>query len=441
MTINMEDRIKKIFEEHFEIDLDKYHVDFELMLRKKDPEQFDIVKELYEKRLKKSDNNTLYLSDDIIIHIQQLISLNELSGISSKYWFYYPICSKEEIKRIENIQNIDDYLLKIRADSIAYNPRFNRIFLSRYQKRKGNNQNWSITEFYKTHLFNSYINRLAPDLKNMCLNVSPGFALITEPNGVCMKTQYGNIILVSESLQYFLHFMNMHFFCDVPIDDSQIAVLIAMRIFIEKEALDFDLDPRGDLPDSEMRRIEEALRWQLEFVIGHEYAHLLLGHLSEGNAKEVNSLLFNVKPDKYIECKIYFQNEQQEFEADLASIKNANYDEYEQASAIYQACLFFYYLHLGEVVSSYLFPRLGRPRTHPRPLDRVKNLRNNLHVSDNIIPDSEFENIEKIVAKLEHVLKEELLPYLPYQTDKFDMYGSMYLPSYKKEFLQDRIDF
>lgn len=434
----MEYRIKKILEEYFKIDLDKYHVDFELMLRKRDPEQFDIVKALYEKAFKENNNNTIYLSDDIIIHVQQLISLNELSGISSKYWFYYPICSQEEIKRIENIQNTDDYLLKIRADSIAYNPRFNRVFLSRYGKRKKNNQNWSITEFYKTNLFNSYINRLSPDLKNKCLNVSAGFALIKEPNGVCMKTQYGNIILVSESLQYFLYFMNIYFFCDVPIDDSQIAVLIAMRIFIENEALDFDLDPRGELPDSENKRIEEALRWQLKFVIGHEYAHLLLGHLSEDNAKEVNNLLFNVKPDKYIECNIYSQSEQQEFEADLASIKNANYDEYEQASAVYQACLFFYYLHFGEIVSSYLFPRIDRPRTHPSPLDRVKNLRNNLNVPDNMIPDSEFENIEKIVTGLEQVLKEELLPY---QTDKFEMYGSMYLPSYKKEFLQDRIDF
>lgn len=434
----MEDRIKKIIEEYFEIDLDKYTVDFEIILRKRDPEQFDIVKALYEKRLKKNDINTIYLSDDIIIHIQQTISLNELSGISSGDVFYYPICSKKEIKIINNIQNTDDYLLKIRADSIAGNPRFNRVFLPRYEKRKKNNQNWSITEFYKTNLFNSYISRLAPDKKNKCLNVSPGFALIAEPNGVCMKTPYGNIILVSESLQYFLHFMNIHFFCDVPIEDSKSAVLIAMRIFIEKEALDFDLDPRGELPDSEKNRIEEALKWQLKFVIGHEYAHLLLGHLSEDNAKEVNNLLLNVKPDKYIGSKIYTQSEQQEFEADLASIINANYDEHEQASAVYQACLFFYYLHLGEIVDSYLFPRIDRPRTHPIPLDRVKNLRNNLHVPNNMIPDSEFENIEKIISGLEQVLKEELLPY---QTDKFEFYGSVYLPSYKKEFLQDRIDF
>jgi len=275
----MKTRLKKIFEEHFQIDLKNTHVNFEIMLRKNNPEQFDIVKELYKKRIAGNENNTLYLGEDVIVHIQQIISLDEISDISSEYGFYYPICSKEEYKRIKNIQNADDYLLKIRADSIAGDPRFFRVFISRCQKRKKKNQSWSITDFYKTNKFKTYINKLAPDLRNKCLNVSSGFALITEPSGVCMRTKYGKLILVSESLQYFLHFMNIHFFCDVPDSDHMCAVIIAMRIFLEKESLDFDLDPRGDLPDSENNRIKEALKWQLEFVIGHEYAHLLCGHL------------------------------------------------------------------------------------------------------------------------------------------------------------------
>jgi len=145
-----------------------------------------------------------------------------------------------------------------------------------------------------------------------------------------------------------------------------------------------------------------------------------------------------VNAEKHIDCKLYTQSQEQEFDADLASINNANYDEYERATVVYQACLFFYSLHLGEIVSSYLFPRLDRPQTHPNPLDRVKNLRNNINIQESIIPDSEFENIEKIVAGVKQYLEKELLPY---HTDMFEMYGSIYLPSYKKEFLQDRIDF
>lgn len=434
----MDDRVKKIIEQNFEIEFDKYQVDFEVMFREKDPEQFDIVKALYEKGLKDNNNNTLYLSDDIIVHIQHLIPVEELSGISKESAFYYPICTKEEIKRIENIKTADDYLLKIRADSIADNPRFNRVFLARFRKKKESDQEWSLSGYYKTNLFDSYINKLEPNFKNKCLSVSSGFALINEPNGTCMKTRFGNVILISESLQYFLHFMNIHMFCDVPIDDSMHAVIIAMRIFIEKEALDFDLDPRGDLNDREKDRIEEALKWQLEFVIGHEFSHLLLGHFSENNTAELSSILLNVKPDKYANSKFYTQSEKQEFEADVASINNANYSVQEQAVAVYQACLFFYFLHLGEFVDSYFFPRPYRPRTHPSPLDRIKNLRQNFHVPDDIIPNAEFENIEKIIFGLEKVFKEELLPF---RVEMFEMYGSIYLPSFKKEFLQDRIDF
>ena len=434
----MENRIKEILEEHFQIDLENSSVIFETMFRKNDPEQFDTVKELYKKRINENENRSLYLSDDIIIHIQQIIPKDEIGDTSGDYSFYYPICSKEEFKRIKNIQNTDDYLLKIRADSIADDPRFSRVFFSRYQKKKKNNQSWSIADYYKTNKFKRYINRLSPNLRNKCLKVSSGFALISAPNGICMRTKYGKIIILSESLQYFLHFMNIHFFCDVPDNDSMYAVIIAMRIFIEKESLDFDLDHRGVLPDSENIRIKEALKWQLEFVIGHEYAHLLCGHLSEDQTQEIKDVLLKVNADKHIDCKIYTQSQQQEFEADLASINNANYDEYEKATAVYQACLFFYFLHLGEIVSSYLFPRLDRPQSHPSPVDRVKNLRDNINIQYSIISHSEFENIENIVNAVEQYLMEELLPY---HTEMFEMYGSIYLPSYKKEFLQDRIDF
>ncbi len=90
------------------------------------------------------------------------------------------------------------------------------------------------------------------------------------------------------------------------------------------------------------------------------------------------------------------------------------------------------------VTHSYLFPRLDRLQTHPRPLNRVKNLRDNINIQDSIIPHSEFENIENIVNAVEQYLKEELLPY---HTEMFEMYGSVYLHSYKKEYLQDRIDY
>ena len=95
----MENRIKKILEEHFQIDFENTSVIFETMFRKNDPEQFDTVKELYKKRINENENRSLYLSDDIIIHIQQIIPKDEIGDISGDYSFYYPICSKEEFKQ------------------------------------------------------------------------------------------------------------------------------------------------------------------------------------------------------------------------------------------------------------------------------------------------------------------------------------------------------
>ncbi len=433
----MKYRIIKVLEDYFGFDLEKYHIDFEILLRKENPEQFDLTKKSYVESLNKNNSNALYLSSDLIVHVHNIVPIHELNGISAKSYFYYPICNKEEIKRIENIKNTNDYLLKIRADSIANNPRFNRVFLSRYKKNK---EKWSLTKFYETSFFDSYINRLPRKLKTKCLKASSGFALISELNGVCMKTEFGNVVLISESLKYFLRFMNIYLFCNISNVDCTYAVLIAMRVFLEKEALDFDIDPRGELEiqELEMKNVEEAVKWQLEFVIGHEYAHLLLGHLTEDNTEECNGKLFNMKQNGYQESKIYTQSEQQEFEADIASINNANYNEYEQAYAVYHACLFFYYLHLGDFVNSYLCPKHNQIRTHPSPLDRVKNLRNTFPEIIDIISESDFNNVEKIVSQIEDYLKEELLPY---HTDKFDKYGSFYLPSYKKKLTQDRVDF
>ncbi len=54
----------------------------------------------------------------------------------------YPIdwksaCSREEIKKLLDVRNAEDYLLKLRADEIAENSRFHRVFLARKKSSKG----------------------------------------------------------------------------------------------------------------------------------------------------------------------------------------------------------------------------------------------------------------------------------------------------------------
>lgn len=52
----------------------------------------------------------------------------EKTPIEIQKLFYRPICNEEEIDRIFNIQNAQDYLLKLRADTIVDHMRLFRVY-------------------------------------------------------------------------------------------------------------------------------------------------------------------------------------------------------------------------------------------------------------------------------------------------------------------------
>jgi len=55
-------------------------------------------------------------------------------------WFH-KICSPSELKRILNVQNAHDYVLRLRAEIIADDIRLYRVFLHKvreYEKKDGN---------------------------------------------------------------------------------------------------------------------------------------------------------------------------------------------------------------------------------------------------------------------------------------------------------------
>lgn len=64
------------------------------------------------------------------------------------------------------------------------------------------------------------------------------------------------------------------------------AALIALRTMIGSEAQDFDIDPRAKLPASVDAAIKRDVDDMLEFTFGHEFSHLLLGHMEEASSTE-----------------------------------------------------------------------------------------------------------------------------------------------------------
>lgn len=88
-------------------------------------------------------------------------------------------------------------------------------------------------------------------------------------------------------------------------DVAKHALVLAIRIMLQKEALDFELDPRGDVPEDVNVQLETYTLFEMFFVIAHEYSHSILKHLDSRNIVE--------STDHYV---YYNQSQLQEFEAD-----------------------------------------------------------------------------------------------------------------------------
>ena len=260
---------------------------------------------------------------------------------------------------------------------------------------------------------------------------------MTETNGICEKTEFGNIIYLSESLSYFLHFMN---FAILDFQDFEIgtqeksdAFFIAMRVMLGVESLDFDLDPRYDsLPNSVIEANNNLVNKQLMFIIGHEYAHHSLKHLDNSKMYSITS-----SDNKEKIQKIYNYSQKQEFEADWFAFKNSKLNKDEKSELLNGAFLFFVYLDIYQTITKFLFPANSTYSTHPEPLDRLWRLRT--RIKNNVgYSKKELENFIDYAGDYKKFLIKEALPY---KSDLFEFYGSLYLTKYKTKRLIDRIDF
>jgi hypothetical protein len=379
---------------------------------------------------------SLVIGEDYILHVTAMFGEGELDKLSIDEQFYYPICNKDEIRKILNPKNRYDYLLKIRADAIINNQRLNRVYLKRYENSI--KQDWSLTSQFDDKLFNEFCDLLNHKQKQKCICLNSGFAFLVDPNGSCFKTPFGNMIVISEPLKYFLYYMNffyLDFGDDISFQDQFQGLLIGIRTKLGTEALDFELDNRGELPTNIDNALKQTVNCQLKFIIGHEYAHHLLGHLDKGNLKlyatNQNTGLYDYK------SKIYNYDQQLEFEADQYSIKLLMKNNFKDPNLLQSVYLFFLASDLYYCVLDYIFPSRTFYNTHPEPIDRI--LKINKHVNKNIrVKDNKLREM----IELNKFWRNKLLTdYLPFKTEEFETYGSAYLPSFKNKELLDRIDY
>ncbi|WP_152598748.1 M48 family metalloprotease [Janthinobacterium sp. RA13] len=439
--------MEDIFKNYFGINVEKVFAHFEIISRDKDAEGFDYIRNLYLHNLathplREQAAKKLYVGENIIIHLHITFPRADISNIKPESSFYYPICTIEEIKRIEEPKTAADYLLKIRADAIAKNSRIARIFFSRMTKET---EAWSLSGYYDRYYFDKYIDRLPEAEAKKCLNIPAGFVLNCEPNGACIKSEFGKVIVISEALRHFLYYMNVfahHANFDFDFDDAISCLFIAIRTMLQTEAPDFDIDPRGEVPGVVHNYCTNVTEDQLQFIIGHEYAHLLLGHLEDDAAMAPVGEILNIFSVDEV-SKYYTPRQQQEFDADFGSLMHADFSENERIRILNGATLFFLYLDLYYTVSDYINPSFGGVKTHPDPVERIWALRKSIFAeieieSDNIFSDKDVLDWIDFFKGLKIRLHEDILPY---HIEDLEKYSSTYLRSRGVVEKVDRFDF
>ncbi len=280
------------------------------------------------------------------IHVFGVHTSEEIDGLYPNETFYLPFCNREEILKIRNQKTSIDYLLWLRAEAIADSPRAVRVFRKRAEGRK----DWSLTKYYN-HTYpyaKAYMSLAGKMFKEKVEKIPSGMAFIDEVNAMCIKSKFGNVIVVNEALSYFLYYMNIVFFgpdLGIKSDDTSAALVIAVRIMLGSEALDFDLDPRGTPPVGIHEKINAYTNMQLMFTFGHEYSHHTLNHLLISSEKEIRLDNFAHTERRYRKVKIYNYNHRKEYEADLQAIKNIKNNNHARTLLADSAFLLFIYFH------------------------------------------------------------------------------------------------
>ena len=348
--------------------------------------------------------------------------------------WYIPFCNKEEIDRILNPKTAKDYLLKRRADIVADHSRYLRVYINR--RRKYGYQSFEET-FSDTHYL-AFLNKLNEQDKTKCSMVSYGDIFYKDFNAYTECTDYGVIIYLNQSLHYFTYFMNLallDFKGKVPLHVRVNALRIAIRISLEKESMDFDMDPRGIVPKKISKKIDELASLEKQFVAGHEFSHYLCGHLKETSPRKIH-----ISDDRFISETIYNIDQKREFEADLSSISRPNYSNKEKSYVIYASILFFASLDIVEYVNGVINPIDIGYKDHPRAIERLYKILDTFH-DDALLSHNEINKMLKCLDFYKKIIKNDL----DNNFDLYDFYGSCYLDEpntkWRGKQLIDRIDY
>jgi hypothetical protein len=378
--------------------------------------------------------------DGASFYLQESFSTKDVEELTQDELFFYAFCSKKEILRLRELRGAHDYLLRIRANAIVDSPRAVRVMRARKKNFEQNGRQWTLSQYYhvKDHYQKSYISYLSRTNAKLLKGIPSGLAYIPDVNAVCIRSLAGDVVMASESLEYFYYFMSIAFYgeaLDIHSIDREHALLIAVRIMSGAEALDFDIDPRASLPPKAERKIMDLVRYQMQFTFGHEYAHLLCNHLS--SPQNYGSETPHKITDALLK-KHHIYNHILEHEADLYALRNIQHDQKAHLGVSQGAFSVFLYSHfLVEVQKEFGVRKPSVSETHPAPLNRLQKLLQGLGKKSPVSKDELADHL----SVLDEMKKNFISQLKNSSDDILTSYGSVYLPNYKPKLQQDRYDF
>ena len=354
--------------------------------------------------------------------------------------WYAGVCSNSEVERILNMKDGHDYLLKLRAETILENTRLWRYFMHLIRNERSN---WSLERYFEAKNYIEFKNALKEEDRLRCENVTFGSIYSNEPNGLIFQSPFGICTTFSVSLRYFTMFSNLallDFEGRVPESISMNGLRIASRLMLDREALDFEMDPRGIIPPDIQKSLMQSYPFQSMFLAGHEYSHYLLGHLDDKCVSKKGIIKAHFKDETdYRMLNAYTTNQKQEFEADITAMNLPVLNDQFYGTYYYYTLLWFASLSIYEAVEDCIFPPFGQ-QTHPGAKARYQN------IIENARRPKYFDRrlfCEKIPAIIEFY-RELMINDVSLNFDAYEQYGSVYLAAANTEWrgreLIDRVD-
>ena len=121
--------------------------------------------------------------------IREQIPFEQLPVQMQRTW-YHRICSEAEIDRILNVQNGEDYILKLRADTIADNIRLWRVYRHIAEKW---GEGWALEKYFNAYCYIDVRNAMPKDKQEICNQINRRTEFIVLRTTYNMFDEKGNL--------------------------------------------------------------------------------------------------------------------------------------------------------------------------------------------------------------------------------------------------------